>query len=190
MKTAMLLFVVAAMAIALVAAIGPKSIMLAALEKLNDFHQAHFCLTVMPALKQVIVFAPTSTTAAATTSGNIDCLGFDHVSVDIIAPTADVVSNKFQTCKLSHSDTTDATNFSDVAKFVAGGAGGFTLANANTSAAYGVKMNVDVRTLKRYLKLSVSPRTTQVLVAVANLGKAEQAPTTALAANVNTLVEG
>lgn len=143
-----------------------------------------------PAMKQVIVFAPTSTTNGATTTGAIDCLGYDHLSVDIVAPTADVVSNKFQTCKLAHSDTTDATNYSDLAKFVAGGVGGFTLANANTSAAYGVKLNVDLRGVKRYVKLSVSPRTTQILTAVANLQVAEQSPLTAALANVNTLVEG
>lgn len=143
-----------------------------------------------PAMKQVIVFAPTSTTNGATTTGSIDCLGFDHLSVDLIAPTADVVSNKFSVCKLSHSDTTDATNYSDLTKFVAGGTGGFTLANANTSAAYGVKMNVDLRGVKRYVKLTVSPRTTQVLYATANLSAAEQSPVTAATANVNTLVEG
>lgn len=143
-----------------------------------------------PASKQVIVFAPTSTTNGATTSGNIDCLGYDYLSVDLIAPTADVVSNKFSVCKLSHSETTDATNFSDLTKFVAGGAGGFTLANADTAAAYGVKMNVDLRGLKRYVKLTVSPRTTQVLCAVGNLHQAEQIPTSAALANVNTLVEG
>lgn len=143
-----------------------------------------------PSLKQVIVFAPTSTTNGATTTGAIDCLGYDHLSVDIVAPTADVVSNKFQTCKLSHSDTTDATNYSDLTKFVAGGVGGFTLANANTSNAYGVKMNVDLKGVKRYVKLSVSPRTTQVLTAVANLQMGEQSPIDATGANVNTLVEG
>ena len=143
-----------------------------------------------PAMKQVIVFAPTSTTNGATTTGAIDCLGFDHLSVDLIAPTADVVSNKFSVCKLSHSDTTDATNYSDLTKFVAGGTGGFTLANADTSNAYGVKMNVDLRAVKRYVKLTVSPRTTQVLAAVANLQQAEQSPVSASSANVNTLVEG
>lgn len=143
-----------------------------------------------PAMKQVLVFAPTSTTNGATTTGAIDCLGFDHLSVDLVAPTADVVSNKFQTCKLSHSDTTDATNYSDLTKFVAGGVGGFTLANANTSSPYGVKMNVDLRGVKRYVKLSVSPRTTQIVYATANLQMAEQAPLTAATANVNTLVEG
>jgi len=146
--------------------------------------------SIMPASKLIIVLAPTSTTAAATSSGNVDTLGYDYASIDIIAPTADVVSNKFSVCKLSHSDTTDSTNFSDVAKFVAGGTGGFTLANANTSAAYGVKLNVDCRSLKRYIKVSVSPRTTQVLTIVANLSKGEQVPVSATSVNVNTLVEG
>lgn len=143
-----------------------------------------------PAMKQSILFHGTSTTNGATTTGAIDCLGFDHLSVDLIANTADVVSNKFQTCKLSHSDTTDATNYSDLTKFVAGGVGGFTLANANTSAAYGVKMNVNLAGVKRYVKLSVSPRTTQVLSAIANLQIGEQSPVVAADAGVNTLVEG
>lgn len=145
---------------------------------------------MMPATKHVIVLAPTSTTNGATSSGNIDTLGFDHLSVDIIAPTADVVSNKFSVCKLSESDTTDATNFSDITKLVAGGVGGFTLANANTSNAYAVKMNLDLRGRKRYIKATVSPRTTQVLCISANLSRGEQLPVAAADANVNTLVEG
>lgn len=190
MKSMIPLLLIGAVLVAAVIAIGPKNILLAVAEKVNNFHQAHFCYYIQPASKQVIVFAPTSTTNGATTSGNIDTLGFDFVSVDIVAPTADVVSNKFQTCKLSHSETTDATNFSDLTKFVAGGVGGFTLANANTSNPYGVKLNVDCRTLKRYLKLSVSPRTTQVLCAVANLHKGDSIPIDAAGAGVNTLVEG
>lgn len=184
------LLVLCVVAGAVVAAVGPKEALRTALTPVYNFYDQFMVLHVMPSMKQVIVFAPTSTTNGATTTGQIDCLGFDHLSVDIVAPTADVVSNKFSVCKLSHSDTTDATNYSDLTKFVAGGVGGFTLANANTSAAYGVKLNVDLRAVKRYVKLSVSPRTTQVLAAVANLQKAEQSPLTAAAAGVNTLVEG
>lgn len=184
------LFVLLAVALLMAVTGGPKGAIRALYEPLENVFFRHFALAVMPSMKQVIVFAPTSTANGATTSGNIDCLGYDHLSVDIVAPTADVVSNKFATCKLSHSDTTDATNFSDLTKFVAGGTGGFTLANANTAAAYGVKLNVDLRAIKRYVKLSVSPRTTQVLAAVANLQKAEQSPLTAATAGVNTLVEG
>lgn len=191
MKSAIaLLCAVAFIAIAMVAVLGPKETLKTLVEPFHNFTQQFFVLHMKPAMKQVIVFAPTSTTNGATTTGQIDCLGFDHLSVDIIAPTADVVSNKFQTCKLAHSDTTDSTNYSDITKFVAAGVGGFTLANANTSNAYGVKLNVDLRALKRYVKLSVSPRTTQVLCAVANLQMGEQSPVVAADAGVNTLVEG
>lgn len=190
MKNATLFLTLAVLAVTVIAAIGPKEVLQRALAPVYNVYDQFMVMHVMPSMKQVIVFAPTSTTNGATTTGSIDCLGYDHLSVDIIAPTADVVSNKFSVCKLAHSDTTDSTNYSDLTKFVAGGAGGFTLANANTSNAYGVKLNVDLRTLKRYVKLSVSPRTTQILTAVANLQKAEQSPLTAANAGVNTLVEG
>ena len=143
-----------------------------------------------PAIKAVIALAAASTTNGATQTANVDTLGFDHLSLDVCATTADVVSNKFSVCKLSESDTTDATNFSDVAKFVAGGAGGFTLASANTSVPYAVKYNVDLTGRKRYIKVTVSPRTTQTLWAHASLQKAEQSPVIAADAGVNTLVEG
>lgn len=143
-----------------------------------------------PATKAVLALAPASTTNGATQTATIDILGYDFLSLDVGATTADVVSNKFSVCKLSHSDTTDATNFSDITAFVAGGTGGFTLANANTSAAYLVKFNVDATALKRYVKVTVSPRTTQTIFATANLSRAEQVPTDATGANVNTLIEG
>lgn len=143
-----------------------------------------------PAIKTVIALAPASTTNGATQTANIDTLGFDHLSLDICGTTADVVSNKYSVCKLSEADTTDATNFSDITKFVAGGTGGFTLASANTSSPYAVKLNLDCTYRKRYIKLTVSPRTTQTLWAHASLQKGEQAPVIAADANVNTLVEG
>ena len=142
------------------------------------------------AMKAVLAIAAASTTNGATVTGTIDTLGFDRLNIDVFSTTADVVSNKFQTCKLSHSDTTDATNFSDLTAFVAGGAGGFTLANADTSSPYVVKFNVDTKKTKRYVKVSVSPRTTQTIGALANLSTAEQAPVAASAAGVNTLIEG
>ncbi len=143
-----------------------------------------------PAIKTVIALAPASTTNGATQTANIDMLGYDHVSIDVCGTTADVVSNKYSVCKLSESDTTDATNFSDITKFVAGGTSGFTLASANTSSPYAVKFNVDCAYRKRYLKVTVSPRTTQTLWAHASLQKGEQSPVNATDANVNTLVEG
>jgi hypothetical protein len=136
------------------------------------------------------MLAPTSVTNAGTATGSFDTLGFDRVSIDVIQATGDVVSNNLSVCKLSESDTTDATNYSDIAKFVGDGAGGFTIPNADTSAHQLYKFNLDARARKRYLKITMSPLTTQILQAVANLSRAEQLPVIAADAGVALLVEG
>jgi hypothetical protein len=143
-----------------------------------------------PQPKAVIALTPTSLTNGATSTGQIDTLGFEHVTIDVIATTANVVSNKFSVLKVSESDTTDATNYSDITKFVGGGAGGFTIPNADTSNPYISKFNIQCANRKRYLKVTVSPQTTQTIGVIANLQQAEQAPTTAALAGANALVEG
>lgn len=140
--------------------------------------------------KAVLVLATTSLTNGATGTGSVDCMGFDKLSLDILQTTSNNTTNKLATCKLSESDTTDATNFSDITAFVGGGAGGFTVPAADTSNSQLYKLNVDLRGRKRYIKLSVSPVTTQSLTAIANLTKAEQQPVSAANAGVALLVEG
>lgn len=143
-----------------------------------------------PQLKQVIAIAPVSITAGATSSGNIDTLGYDWATIDVIATTSNTPSNKPTVLKLSESDDTVSSNFADVTAFVGGGTGGFTIPSADSSVANGHKFNVDLRARKRYLKVTLSPQTTQVVAAVANLGRGEQAPVSASKAGVLALVEG
>ena len=133
-----------------------------------------------------------STTAAATASGNIDRLGYDYVSIAVLLPTDDVVSNKPTVLKISESDDTVVTNFASVSGFVGGT--DFTIPNAITSATsvtapYAV-LNVDCKARKRYLKVSVSPATTQVVNVVATLSKAKQLPTTTTLQNALVVVNG
>jgi uncharacterized protein (DUF1778 family) len=121
-----------------------------------------------------------SVTNAGTASGNVDRLGFDYVRISVLLPTADVVSNKPTVLKISESDDTVVTNFANVSGFVGGT--DFTIPNAITSATsitqpYAI-FNVDCRGRKRYLKISVSPATTQVVNAVAELGRARVTPLT------------
>jgi len=142
-----------------------------------------------PSTKQVIAISQASATNAATATGQIDTLGFDYVSIDVITATSNAVSNNPSVLKLSESDTTDATNYSDITEFVGDGTGGFTIPNSVTSGNWGVKFNVDLRAKKRYLKVSVSPVTTQVITAIANLSKAKSAPVNTTDANVKALVE-
>jgi hypothetical protein len=151
-----------------------------------------------PQLKTIVAVNAVSKTNAATASGLIDTLGYDWCTIDIIAATADVVSNKPTVLKLQEADTTDATNLADVVGFRGGTSVttsiDFVIPNANTAATAvlqnNYKFNVDCRGRKRYLSPTISPATTQVITIIANLGRGEQAPVTAAKANAMTLVEG
>lgn len=144
-----------------------------------------------------VALASASFTAAATATGSaIDTapagMRARSLTLDVVMTSADVVSNTPSVLKLQHSDTTDATNFSDVTEFVGGGVGGFTIPNALTSAgAHNVfRFNIDLRGRRRYWRFLTSPRTTQTIFATANLGRLEQAPYNAAKANVLALIEG
>lgn len=137
--------------------------------------------------KQVIAINQTSITNAGTASGNIDTLGYDFVTIDVVTTTSNAATNNPSVLKLSESDDTIVTNFSDISGAV--GDSDFTIANAVTSGNWGVKFNVDTRARKRYIKVSVSPTTTQVITAIANLSKGGESPTDTTGANVNNLVE-
>ncbi len=143
-----------------------------------------------PQAKQVIAINQASTTNAATAAGNIDCRGYDFATIDVITTTSNDTTNNPSVLKLAESDDTVVSNFADITAFVGDGAGGFTIPDAVTSGDWGVKFNVDLRYRKRYLRVSVSPVTTQSITAIANLHKAEQAPVNTTDANVKALVEG
>lgn len=137
--------------------------------------------------KQVIAINQASTTNAGTASGNVDTLGYDFCSIDVITTTSNAVSNNPSVLKLSESDDTVVTNFADVSGAV--GDTDFTIANAVTEGNWGVRFNVDCRPRKRYLKVSVSPVTTQSITAIAMLSKGDEGPTDATGADVKNLVE-
>ncbi len=142
--------------------------------------------SISNAAKSIAIY-PVSTTAGATTTGTVDTLGYDFCTIDVLLPTADVVSNKPATLKLSESDDTNSSNFADVTGFV-GGTSPFTIPNCFTSTSLITQpyatFNVDTRARKRYLKLSVSPQTTQIITAVAQLTRAAVTPSTSSQATV------
>ena len=143
---------------------------------------------MLPQQKQTIVISQASTTNAATATGNIDTLGFDFLTLDVIASTSNDTTNNFSVLKLAESDDTVVTNFADVSGFV--GDTDFTIPAAVTQGNWGMKFNVDCRARKRYLRLSASPLTTQVITAIANLSRGNEAPVNTTSANVTALVEG
>lgn len=143
-----------------------------------------------PVGKSVSFFQPISKTNGATASGYIDRLGYDYLLANVDASSPDVVSNKPSVLKLSHSDITDATGFSDISGFVGGT--DFTVANGltTTSVANTYQFGVDLIGKKRYIKVTVSPITTQVIAATGFLMMGKQAPDSASEAGVLNLVTG
>jgi hypothetical protein len=146
-----------------------------------------------PSPKAVLVIAPVSKTNGATASASFDTLGYDHLTLDIAIPTADTTTDGVSVLKLSESDDT-TTTVTDITQFVGGtqvsATVGYVLPAGKTSGNTLVKMNVDLKKRKRYLTLTVVPRTTQILVAIANLQIAEQEPTQAGDGGVDVLVNG
>lgn len=145
-------------------------------------------MAILKPKKQVIAINQASTTNGATASGNIDTLGYDYCTIDVITTTSNATSNNPSVLKLSESDDTVVTNFANISGFV--GDTDFTIADAVTQGDWGVKMNVDLRPRKRYIKVSVTPLTTQTITAIANLSCADESGTDATGTGVKNLVEG
>lgn len=129
---------------------------------------------MQPSLKVASAFAPASFTAGATASGNIDTLESDFAAIAVVCSPANTTSNVPTVLKLSESDDTVVTNFADITGAVGGTS--FTIATQATTLQYLTLFNVDTRNRKRYLKVTVSPQTTQIISAVAMLGRNAEAP--------------
>jgi len=146
---------------------------------------------MLPSSKQVIVIAQVDITAAATQTANIDTLGYDFMSLDVIMGTSDDATNNPSTFKLAESDDTVVTNFGDITAFVGDGTGGWTIPAADTANTTGFKFNADLRGRKRYLKLTIAAvGTNQLTTAIANLHRGDEAPVNTTDAGVVALVEG
>jgi hypothetical protein len=141
--------------------------------------------------KYVVSLAGTGVTNGATATQRIDTLGHDYARISVVMGTADVVSNKPSVLRLLESDDTVVTNFATWA----GSLGGtdFTIPSADTSNPNVYTFGVDCRYRKRYLLLTVSPRTTQETVVVTELGGghgswSEELPTTTTKASAHLIV--
>lgn len=126
--------------------------------------------------KKVVVIKPASIATNATSTGNIDCLGYDYCSIDIIADTAAAVSNNPSVMLVKEGDTT--SSFAAVPGLT--GDTDFTIANADTANAAITTLDINLKARKRYLQVSLTAAGAATIYAVtATLSRAEQAPTTA-----------
>jgi hypothetical protein len=153
---------------------------------------------MMPALKAVTAVNGVSATNAGTvTSSVIDTMGYDWASIDVWGTTqaASTQAGSPSVLKLQEADNTSSTSFVDIVGFRGGSATAtnvdFLVGFSTTlTAVPSYKFNVDCRARKRYLSLVISPATSQTFYANVNLGRAENAPSTAARAGVLSLIEG
>lgn len=140
--------------------------------------------------KKTLPIFQSSTTNAGTASGNVDTLGYDYLELDVYLPTSDAATNNPSVLKLSESDDTVVTNFANISGAV--GDTDFTIPNCATAASNidgpFTTFNVDLRARKRYIKVSVSPLTTQVVNVVARLSRGEKAPVSTTDTNSDAIV--
>jgi hypothetical protein len=132
-------------------------------------------------------------TAAQTHTLTVDSLGYEYLSIDVAQEAwgnAGFTSQaSFTVLKLAESD--DNSTFTDMAAFVGGGAGGFTLPTpSSTTADVIVRFDADLRGRKRYLKVTATPYTTGTVYTVARLGKGETGPDSASEKGVNAQAAG
>ena len=133
---------------------------------------------MFPAFKSVLGLDKRGATNGEPVTANIDTRGADFMTLDVHSSSSNNATNNPSTFKLSEGDTTDATAFSDITAFVGDGTGGWTVPSWHTQTADDkcVKFDVDLRHRKRYLKLTITPVTTQDFIAIANLGRNEATP--------------
>lgn len=145
-----------------------------------------------PITKTVCRAVATQATAGATTSSAVDCLGFDYANITITlqgleATTAPAV------IKLQESVDTNASNFADVTGFVGGTSFTIPTTMRSVGATGGptiIKMSVDRRARKRYLRVPVSVGTHSLIFQQVDLSLGDNGPFTAAAQGVDVLVTG
>jgi hypothetical protein len=138
---------------------------------------------------KVVLAMPAGVTGSSETATlTIDTKGYDHASVTVLrAANANTVFASI--LKVEESD--DNSSYTNVTALVGGGVGGFTIPGATvTTVASAVKMDIDTRSKKRYLKVSCTPTTAVNVAIAARLSRAEVSPTSASEAGVVGWVTG
>lgn len=138
---------------------------------------------------KVVAALPTGTVASSETATlTIDTNGYEHASVTVVR--ASNASTVFASAlKVEESD--DNSDYSNVTALVGGGTGGFTIPTvSSTSVPSIVKMDIDTKARKRYLKVSMTPNTAVNVSMQARLSRGAVAPASASEAGVIGWVKG
>lgn len=130
------------------------------------------------------------TATNATAQHTIDTLGFAYASIDVVLePNAATTDAICRALKVEESDAS-ATGYSDIAALVGGGTGGFTIptSGSRTAGSNVVRLNVDLRGRKRYLRVNATPTAASVVASVVRLGRGDIGASDAASSGVQVVV--
>jgi len=134
--------------------------------------------------KMQVLISPVSATTGATVDGYADLNGFDFAIVHVVMSGVVAPSNKPGALTLRHGSTTARTNGATFSGCKSGT--DYTIPDAVTGAN-SYMFALDWRGRARYLTLAVSPRTTQIISAIAMCYRADEMPDNSTEAGVNLL---
>ena len=137
--------------------------------------------------------AETSVALTATHSLEIDTLGFEFASIDVLfSPftSASGPTTAANVLRVAQSDTagsgqTNISGFVNVTDFTV--AAGVT---ATAGVGYAHRFDIDLRGKRRYLTVYATPASTCGVITTCRLGKGEAGPTSATTKGVNTQAVG
>ena len=122
--------------------------------------------------------------ANATHSHEIDTLGADYASIDVVFSAFTAATTSYASVLKLQQSNTSGSGQADVSGFsITAGAGSTT---GGTGAV--ARFNVDLRGKQRYLTVVATPGNAATISTVARLGKQEDMPITAAAMGVNDVV--
>ena len=149
------------------------------------------------AAQKTVAKAETAVLSSATHSLEIDTLGFEYASIDLVfspfTSAAATAATAATVIRLAHSDTTGTAAQSNISGFVSGT--DFTVAAGATSTSgsatgYVHRFDVDLRGRRRYLTVYATPVSTVGVITVARLSKAEASPVSASDKGASTQAVG
>jgi hypothetical protein len=114
-------------------------------------------------------------TSSQTNTMTLDTLGYRYASIDVIYGPAASTSSVAQTLTLQQSDAA-STDYGNVTGFTSDLKPAAYAGQTVTDTMTTVRLDVDMRGKKRYLRVVTSPNTDTVIVVSARLSKGEEGP--------------
>lgn len=143
-----------------------------------------------PALTRSVSKAEASVLSNATHSLEIDTIGFEFASIDVLFTpftAANPPTTAATVLRVAHSDTTGTAAQTNISGLVSGT--DFTVAAGVTATAgvgYSHRFDIDLRGKRRFLTVYATPASTAGIITSCRLGKGEAGPSTAAEKGVSS----